>query len=1132
MENLQVDINEISKFTVRIKTEDSVGTGVIVTGDGLILTCYHVIKNLDHKTPVDVYFPSSKVTSHANVVDEYCNSDLDIAFLQLQDEGKELLIQPKVVVAKLSQEIQPGNEFWSFGFKIPDEFIGLTSTGHIRLKISVDMQGNGVLQDVIQLDSSDIEEGMSGAPVFDTKINRVVGIISRVYRKSKLALAIPIESIIELPNVYVIVKEKNPGLLKIFEFLEKIGLDTSDSYSRFDDLYVAPLEYPEIEKTLRENRVVFITGAKEYGKTYTAMRLLLEYYKKDYEPNYISKWGEDLSKIIERLLNLDRNLKHHVLYIEDPVGKTEYVSNEDFERNIVGVIDNLAREDAYIIITMREEIYKKFHPVGKVDPLKVVKKLSIHSYDYEKRKEMLLNWASISNCKWLENKELIDKVLEVIKDERKLSTPLNIKDFANATSAEHEIANESQLLDILDEKSKETAIVFANEIKNMKQKGELDKILFLSFPFISDSFSRDFVKAQYQKLLKELDIRKDDLSFERVLNGFQGSKVDVSAGYLRFSHPSYSEALSFILTEDDLPSEISTGIFSKVLLKLVDNKDASRFVILTIVSNFRMLSDEARNLILELKNAELANIVASVIAPTTTNYWREDNNFDKLPEDARNQVLIKLVDKDNTSELVARVVETYFYKLPIHLRNELLVKLADKEDTGQYVSWTVRNNFYKLPIDIRNELLIKLVNNADADPGIAFAIIENYEKLPENIKNILFTLADKTDYASHDLDNVLTAIIHNYEKLPENIKNIYQLAGKKDTAQGLAFAIARNYEKLPENIKNILFTLADKTDTVLGLGSALCDKYCFGNLPDNIKRELLIKLIEKNVASAYEVIEYNSDQIPPNLKIELLTLVKDLRFRPGAKCILIPRSEQPFNTWITEGDTFFKSGRYDESIKRYDNALKTDPKDAIAWSLKGLALLNLTDLAKYDEAITCFDKAVQIRPDFDVAWNYKGMALYHLKRYDEAITCFDKVIQIRPDFVEAWNYYKGMTLAALAKYDESITCFDKVIQIRPDFVEAWNYKGMAFQGLAKYEQAIECYNSALGITPNLPDALYNRACSKIKTGDIESGLVDLKHAIELRNEYIEIAKEDEDFKLVRNNERFNIIIFPKDDVRR
>src|SRR5215213_9162097 len=86
-------LDQLNRCTVAIQKagSDSVlGTGVIVTDDGLILTCYHVVGNIiKTKTldkTVDIYFPSApEIKGHTDVLEEYSDSSLDIAFLQLQE---------------------------------------------------------------------------------------------------------------------------------------------------------------------------------------------------------------------------------------------------------------------------------------------------------------------------------------------------------------------------------------------------------------------------------------------------------------------------------------------------------------------------------------------------------------------------------------------------------------------------------------------------------------------------------------------------------------------------------------------------------------------------------------------------------------------------------------------------------------------------------------------------------------------------------------------------------------------------------------------------------------------------------------------------------------------------------------
>jgi hypothetical protein len=120
---------------------------------------------------------------------------------------------------------------------------------------------------------------------------------------------------------------------RVFEFLEKIKA-SSKWYGRIDEVYVPPLEYEDMAETLKEKRFVFITGTSEYGKTFTAVRLMWEYYNSGYVPGWI-KGGEltERIEVREKLENMCAELKPgHIIYFEDPFGRTKYERREGLER--------------------------------------------------------------------------------------------------------------------------------------------------------------------------------------------------------------------------------------------------------------------------------------------------------------------------------------------------------------------------------------------------------------------------------------------------------------------------------------------------------------------------------------------------------------------------------------------------------------------------------------------------------------------------------------------------------------------------------------------------------------------------------------------------------------------------------
>lgn len=106
----------------------------------------------------------------------------------------------------------------------------------------------------------------------------------------------------------------------------------------------------------------------------------------------------------------------------------------------------------------------------------------------------------------------------------------------------------------------------------------------------------------------------------------------VISDYVRFSHPSYSQALTFLLLEDGVFTQINTEAFSKVLSKLSRNIDSARDVLNFITDNFEKLPKESRNLLLQLGERYVAVIVPYAVA----------KYFDKLPDKGRNELPLKL----------------------------------------------------------------------------------------------------------------------------------------------------------------------------------------------------------------------------------------------------------------------------------------------------------------------------------------------------------------------------------------------------------------------------------------------------------------------------------------------------------
>ncbi len=190
------DLQNLSDFTVQIRScysaNSIIGTGILVSMDGKIVTCTHVLESAaEVGTPeelndiaVPVYMqqvPNCDTNSlQAKVIDFLPSTDDDIALLQLVDD--KITIEPKNVAVLGKAKSSENKKFQSYGYCGLERYQATRADGvilgHVRKEGKMRF-------DRIQLRSSQINQGMSGAAVLDIERNLVVGIVSETWHPDK-----------------------------------------------------------------------------------------------------------------------------------------------------------------------------------------------------------------------------------------------------------------------------------------------------------------------------------------------------------------------------------------------------------------------------------------------------------------------------------------------------------------------------------------------------------------------------------------------------------------------------------------------------------------------------------------------------------------------------------------------------------------------------------------------------------------------------------------------------------------------------------------------------------------------------------------------------------------------------------
>lgn len=177
------------------QTQESAGTGIILTSDGLILTNRHVVPS--GTTNVSITLSDGTVLSDVKVVGRTAETDsLDVAFLQVQNLKGHTL---KPATLGDSSKMQVGDSVVAIGNAL-GQFQNTVTTGIIsgygRSLQASDGSGSSSenLDDMFQTDAA-INEGNSGGPLVNIN-GEVIGMNTALASDSQnIGFAIPINNI-------------------------------------------------------------------------------------------------------------------------------------------------------------------------------------------------------------------------------------------------------------------------------------------------------------------------------------------------------------------------------------------------------------------------------------------------------------------------------------------------------------------------------------------------------------------------------------------------------------------------------------------------------------------------------------------------------------------------------------------------------------------------------------------------------------------------------------------------------------------------------------------------------------------------------------------------------------------------
>src|SRR5215813_1639235 len=186
-----------------------------------------------------------------------------------------------------------------------------------------------------------------------------------------------------------------------------------------------------------------------------------------------------------------------------------------------------------------------------------------------------------------------------------------------------------------------------------------------------------------------------------------------------------------------------------------------------------------------------------------------------------------------------------------------------------------------------------------------------------------------------------------------------------------------------------------------------------------------------------------------------------------------------YSTLMSQGHTDINNGDYDKAIAAFSDAMRLDPKSALAFTNRGVAYERKGDM---DRAIADFSEAIRLDPNYALASSDRGIAYARKGDNDRAIADFNEAIRLDPKNVLAFTN-RGIAYGKKGDTDRAIADYNEAIRLDPKNALAFANRGTAYGKKGDNDRAIADFNEAIRLDPNYALAFFSRGIAHGKKGD-------------------------------------------------
>jgi tetratricopeptide (TPR) repeat protein len=183
------------------------------------------------------------------------------------------------------------------------------------------------------------------------------------------------------------------------------------------------------------------------------------------------------------------------------------------------------------------------------------------------------------------------------------------------------------------------------------------------------------------------------------------------------------------------------------------------------------------------------------------------------------------------------------------------------------------------------------------------------------------------------------------------------------------------------------------------------------------------------------------------------------------------------------GMTYNYQKNYEKALLDFDNAIKIDKHNAVAYANKAATY---SYQEKYIDAIQLLTQAINLSPDY-IFYKMRADCEVGAEQTEKAIFDYEACIKLNHSYVDA---YDGLSYVykTQKKFDKAETVINDLLKNNPNKPELILFRAVFYRETEEYEKAIKDYSISFRYDSTHPKMLYNFGYCYEMTGDLHKAI--------------------------------------------